>query len=377
MNVPVGLSSSYGGSGVLASCASALQRLMLRLVGPRLRLLPRYVRQVVGSPALRSLQPRAVVRGMRALDEWAPTWSVLAEQAEVAGDWAQAGAAWRAAALGAMTDGGGEMIARSRLAYLRREDAAGIEVVDASFGGASIPAIYQHSSGSSVSGVIVVFAGKADPKESYHRFAREALGRGYSVLRVDLPDRLLADDERIEGYIGEVRSWLSRRDPGHSDVHLLGTCIGGSLALLAATEWNPRTVTVVSAIASVGSFIKRVPPDIAGLFIPGNQMIDGFVTREVADALGQSYSAEMQAPLVTCPVRLYHGALDILVPATEMSVFEQHLGGEVETCLFLRDGHTCVRNRAEIFRRTLEWITAVDAEIAGEQPIGDQPDLAA
>jgi len=115
---------------------------------------------------------------------------------------------------------------------------------------------------------------------------------------------------------------------------LMGCSLGGSIAIMAATE--PTAVTAVIAIAPF-AHVGDVAPHFANHFAGWlTWLVTDQLTRNTIAAMGHlgdfdpiTDSPLAWAPRVHLPVLLIHGADDYLVPAEQSAQLAKALGGEV------------------------------------------------
>ena len=273
-------------------------------------------------------------------------------------DWKRAGAALQFAQLTVQpgSSRSRELTERAEKSYLSRQDVIGWSTA-VEYGDAHIRCLVQEPEGEP-RGLVLIMGGFGVAKERFHRHSAAALKAGYSVLRMDMPDRWAGIP--LEDSIRTVLRELKPRIPDNQ-IHLFGTCLGASFLVEFASQYRVASLTTVGAIIDPVSCVDYIPID--SLRVLGE--LPDEPTRDDLVAVADRYNIVERAQLITSPSLLFHGALDRVASARQMTALAAAIGDSAQTQIYLLQGHACLGKVAEITDRWIAFIDDLTPPVSG------------
>lgn len=353
----------------------AVRWLLYSVRGVSYRSIPRHVRQVMPSRVhLRA--SRQLIRQVECWSNWCQHWRALAEHADICGDSELAVFARRMEWHGLPIAESGEIRDALRLAYMSRADLNNPVWFTVKTGDAEAPCILEVPPGASVKHCVLFVSGFRTMSENFHRFSRQVLQQGIPICRMDLPGMTGEVPNDTGHLVNAVSDHLARvYDVEH--LHLFGYCLGASLALHAAAERTPASLTTVSAVSNGNRYLQTFFSTPFELIAAGVEDVvrdeSGAITR-----LPSALSVPSFASRITCPTLMIHGMLDLVVSARDMLEIARVLPEWPEMMLVPTAGHGPIRG-AKIADRYLAFLKrcAIDAESYFGQSAAAERDAAA
>lgn len=379
--IPVELAASAGRRTRLRRLFGLWQSRGLAMFGPRFFLLPRRVRATLRASVIDTRAARRLVASLDSLDTWHTAWTAFADEAAARGDVRTEIAALGVARMslaGSVDPRDRVIVERMRARYLERDDHHHIEAFTVSAAGTEASALLQLPDGAMpASGwpVVLVQAGIGEAKERSHRLANRALERGFACVRVDMPDLGATCPPGLAGVV-EATIDLLAADPrlDASDVHLFGSCFAGALVIDGAVR-RPESVRSVTAISSWYHYeptSELLPPTVLEYVVAGFELERDANGRVIE--LPDDLSLRGFIGGITCPVRLHHGALDLVTTARETIAIGAELDpARTQTRIYAFDGHGCLRHRDAIELEFLELAAECSRRRAGATHV--EPEL--
>lgn len=361
-------------SGIRAvrSVKRAMQRALIRAVGPRIWLVPRSFRRwALSSTSMSRAERRSIVRAMAEFADWVDCWTRAGERFEADGRIAAASASYLAAAraISRFDHRRRPLVERARMLYLDRDDLDGvvIERVPISWGGAEMP-VRLFRRGSDADGprsCVVMFGGIDEPMERFHPWVLELLDAGHVVVTAGFTEPWCGDDH-IERYVRELLDLVVRHPAVHPrHVHLVGNCAGAGLAVGAASMVDAASLTTISVICSVDDTPWREDAEVLRAFAPGMELSDPPTAAEL-DRFRAEFDLRDWAPLVTCPTLAFHGVFDLVAPLRGSMRLADEVQGESVVRVFLTQGHGCHGRQQRMRAELLAHVHAADLRRRGE-----------
>ena len=185
-------------------------------------------------------------------------------------------------------------------------------------------------------GVILCHGMESTKEGTKHRLLGERLsGRGFEVLRFDFSYVGESEGEFEDlSFRGEVEdlagAWAFLRSRGADPIGVLGSSMGGTVALLfAASEPDVAALATIAAVAHPARSLAELrPAEIDrwrrdGVFALGGMrlkktFLEDVETLDVLEACKQ----------IRCPTFVAHGDADRVVPSSDGEAIAEALGGE-------------------------------------------------
>ncbi len=186
-------------------------------------------------------------------------------------------------------------------------------------------------------GVVLFFHGNSGNIQSWGGTSGLYTGLGYDILyydyrgfgksrgRISSEEQLIRDGELFYDYLKKIY--------GEKNLIVTGTSIGAGIASLVVKNKNPRALYLNAAFYSLQDLIQEKT-----LIIPDRMIRYKLLTNEVL-------------PNLTCPIVLFHGDKDHLIPASHMQQLGK-LNSTIKTHLLPRCGHNNIFN-SDQFRQLM------------------------
>jgi 2,6-dihydroxypseudooxynicotine hydrolase len=244
------------------------------------------------------------------------------------------------------------------------------ERFDLAFDGYSIPGYLRLPLGRSGRvPVALVLGGLESTKEESYLFENHCLARGLATCSFDGPgqgemyfqSKLRPDFHR---FASAVVDWLEARpDIDAGRIAIIGRSLGGFYAVHTAAH-EPRIKACVAwgVLFDLSYYDSMKEPSRSGFaYVAG---YDDHVS--AAPNLKQTLDLSGQAERVGCPVYALHGALDRLIPATQVERLREALAQNPDVEFDIpADGDHCCHNLYHVVRpRMADWL----AERLGGRP---------
>lgn len=197
--------------------------------------------------------------------------------------------------------------------------------------------------------VVIVFGGADGWREEYHQGALEILGRGLSVLLLDLPGqgetRLLNRlflCANVEHAIDVAVTWL-RKNAGFENVGLWGNSLGGSFAARAAAKLpGIDAVCVNGGAVNPAEIVDKFPR-----FIDRIKAMVGTDDRATALTVLESSGLASIENNIHCPLLVLHGGADPLLSENNVTSIASDAPSRDKTLIIWDDGDHCIYNHTE------------------------------
>lgn len=331
-----------------------------RVVGMRPEFVPGHFRRQLEVVGITEPVLAGVLGSIRGVADWPYAWEHAADVLVGDGDLAGASAAYYVAQRVLVT----ETPLKRRLyrqaveCYHAIEHDVPVERFEVARGDQRIAGLLQVPAAPASQGavpLVLVVPGITAAKEEAHLVADLLLPRGYAVARIDNPGYGETSGVIDAGSTSNVAAVLDHlRDDPRIDgeaLHVLGFSMGAYLALHGVAAGRAASVITVSAPFDPA----RYPDRFAGASLRAMQQVTGLATRDEMLALYGSLRLEDVLGDVDCPVRMFHGGKDGLIPASEMQLIAERVGGGAVTTLYPDERHVCVGEVFTIMAELLEW----------------------
>ena len=306
---------------------------------------------------------------VKTIDEWAPTWSKFAREAEERGE--------RARAAGLELSAGTELarasiyyffaqfllwqdVAAKRAAYdqCARTFAQGAPWLDPPFLRLEIPfedlmlpAYLRLPRGVTRPPIVVLLNGLDTTKEEQVVISNHCVQRGLATLSFDGPGsgetwprrKLTTENDRA---VYAVLNYLERRrDIDFDRLGLIGRSLGGHFApKVAANDKRVKAVVAWGAMYHLRNY-ATIPENTRNIFVHAT----GSSSVEEARPFFEGLSLEGVASRITCPLMIVHGGRDPITPTDNATRLQAEAKGPVEM-MFWEDGLHCAHDRPHICR---------------------------
>jgi 2,6-dihydroxypseudooxynicotine hydrolase len=303
------------------------------------------------------------------IEQWAPTWSKFAREAEERAE--------RAKRAGATLTAGTELTRASiyyffaqfllwqdpvakRAAYdsCARTFAEGAPLLDPPFERLEIPfeditlpAYLRLPRGVTRPPIVVLLNGLDTTKEEQLVISTHCVQRGLATLSFDGPGsgetyprrKLTPENDRA---VHAVLDFLERRrDIDPARLGLIGRSLGGHFApKVAANDKRVKAVVAWGAMYHLRNY-ATIPDNTRNIFVHAT----GSRTVEEARPFFDGISLEGVASRITCPLMIVHGGRDPITPTDNATRLAAEAKGPVEM-LFWEDGLHCAHDRPHICR---------------------------
>jgi 2,6-dihydroxypseudooxynicotine hydrolase len=237
---------------------------------------------------------------------------------------------------------------------------------DVSVAGVSVPAYLRVPAGLLDGGrapCVVLLGGLESTKEESYFFENECLRRGVATCAFDGPGqgelffslKLQAGFERFTSAV--LDALVQRPELNSLRIGVLGRSLGGNYAVRSAAM-DQR----LAACAAWGALVDmscwdQLDPDTRRAFA----YVAGFEPDRLAEAgrfLDEVLDLRPVLSRVRCPVYVQHGALDRVIPVSQVEALVAGLTNASQVVVdIVEDGNHCVHNRYHLARpRLVDWI---------------------
>lgn len=235
------------------------------------------------------------------------------------------------------------------------------ERFDIAFDGFTIPGYLRVPPGAEQAPVAIVLGGLESTKEESYRFENLCLARGLATCTFDGPGqgemyfqaKMRPDFHRFGS---AVVDWLVKRpeiDPQR--IGVIGRSLGGFYAIhLAAHEPRLRACVCWGVLFDLSYYDSMHDPSRRGF-----AFVAGYDDSERASPYLKSVlDLSGQAEKVRCPIYALHGALDTLIPPSQVDKLRKALAAHPDAEFDIpADGDHCCHNLYHVVRpRMADWL---------------------
>lgn len=208
--------------------------------------------------------------------------------------------------------------------------------------------------------VIVVhgWRGNATKGERDAELSEGLIAKGFATVRLNLPGHgrtsgslQLFTTKQGAGAIVELAHWLSEQDIVRPDeISLVGTSIGGTCAILAATQFPLKALVLLSP----RSDFTGVRDDMYRVSREENAEINTAIL-----ASGQATDFYALASKINAPTLIVHGEIDKDIPVEQSHQLFDSIGTKDKRLITITDaGHVFSGdNKARSVEQTIHWLT--------------------
>lgn len=203
-------------------------------------------------------------------------------------------------------------------------------------------------------GCIIIINPIDSSKEELYQYEEDFISKGFVTLSFDGPGQGetfllnggIGTRALWEPFVDQVIDFAAERFPG-LPIHLFGTSLGGSWVIYGST--HPK---VSSAVA--------VSPAVA---LERMNMPSYFMDRMNASCLVDKSVhpiPELDFIIRPCPILIFHGKKDMMVPNDEMMALFQKLSSRSKMMTYKDAGHCCNYHLEEIRERSVQWFMDIE-----------------
>lgn len=337
----------------------AFFRVVTRVAGLQPALIPAHMRRQLAIIGIDETMLGRVLDGVRSLGDWPYAWEAEGDRHMADCDYYHAAASYYVAQRVLLTESPlkRRLYELAKHAYGLIDHAVPLEHVAFQGLTQTIAGILQvPTSRRAPVPLVVMVPGITAAKEEMHPFAEPLLRRGYAVCRIDNPG--YGDTTGVIGPGSErnpavvIRGLAGDARIDASDMHLLGTSMGGFWALHSAPHAQVRSVIAISAPFDPAAYIDSLP----SMNLTALQHMTGSPDYEHVIEYCNSLTLRAVAPRIRVPVKLVHGGRDRTIPVHEFHEARKALGGPVSTTLYPNDHHVCLEHLHEMMGDVLHWL---------------------
>lgn len=198
-------------------------------------------------------------------------------------------------------------------------------------------------------GCIIIINPIDSSKEELYKYEEDFLHRGFATISFDGPgqgetfilDGVIGTRNLWEKFINQMIDYVTETFPD-LPIHLFGTSLGGSWVIFGSA--HPKVSSAVSVSPAVALENMHMPT-----YFMKRMECSCLVDKSVHPI------PNFENLKVRCPVLVFHGSKDMMVPNKEMNALYNRLPSSAKMITYQDAGHCCNFHLDEIRKLAAEW----------------------